>query len=233
MPWDMPQAKPTKPKKKTTSRAPRPAAAQHVAAVLDALRRAYPAAECALVHDSPYQLAVATILSAQCTDKRVNMVTPSLFARFPTPADLASARLEDVEAEVASINFFRNKARALVGMAQRVCNVHGGEIPRTLGELIELPGIARKTANVVLSVGYGLCEGIVVDTHVRRVSGRLGLSDGSTPEKVEQQLMACVPRPHWMQLSHELIELGRQVCLARSPRCPSCALQGLCPSAAP
>lgn len=205
---------------------------RHVSAVLDALATAYPEAECALIHKNAFELTVATILSAQCTDKRVNLVTPALFARYPTPEALAAAPVQEVEELVKSTNFYRNKAKNLVAMASMVVHDFEGQVPRTMADLIRLPGVARKTANVVLSVGHGLCEGIVVDTHVKRVGHRLGLSPDEDPVKVEQALMTVVPRARWMTLSHELIEHGRGVCLARAPRCPVCPLNQLCPSAA-
>jgi endonuclease-3 len=201
----------------------------HVNAVLEALANTYPTAECALVHTNAFELTVATILSAQCTDKRVNLVTPTLFARYPTPEALADAPVQDVEELVKSTNFYRNKAKNLVAMASMVVHDFDGQVPRTMAELIRLPGVARKTANVVLSVGHGLCEGIVVDTHVKRVGHRLGLSPDADPVKVEQALMAVVPRARWMALSHELIEHGRGVCLARRPDCMNCKIVELCP----
>ena len=203
---------------------------RHVTAVLDALASTYPAAECALMHKNAFELTVATILSAQCTDKRVNLVTPALFARYPTPQALAAAPVQDVEELVRSTNFYRNKAKNLVAMASMLVHDFEGRVPRTMAELIRLPGVARKTANVVLSVGHGLCEGIVVDTHVKRVGHRLGLSPDADPVKVEQALMTVVPRARWMALSHELIEHGRGVCLARSPKCEPCLLHAICPS---
>lgn len=197
------------------------------------LKRAYPDARCALDHRTPYELLVATILSAQCTDARVNQVTPALFARYPTPADLARADPADVESMIRSTGFFRNKTRSLLGMARAVVERHGGMVPSTMEELRVLPGVGRKTANVVLGNAFGIDEGIVVDTHVTRLSRLLGLSRHSDPLKIEQDLMALVPRKDWTLLSHLLIFHGRQVCIARRPRCGTCVLADLCPSAEP
>ncbi|HET7240635.1 MAG TPA: endonuclease III [Gemmatimonadales bacterium] len=200
--------------------------------VLRRLKRRYPDARCALDHHNAYELLAATILSAQCTDARVNMVTPTLFARYPDPAALAQARSDDVEEIIRSTGFFRNKTRSLIGMAQAVVAEHGGEIPRTMEELRVLPGVGRKTANVVLGNAYGINEGITVDTHVARVSGRLGLTREEDPVKIERGLMPLFPRKDWALLSHLLIFHGRQTCIARRPRCGECPLADLCPSAA-
>lgn len=197
------------------------------------LKRAYPDAHCALHHRTPYELLVATILSAQCTDARVNQVTPALFARYPTPADLAKADPADVESMIRSTGFFRNKTRSLLGMARAVVERHGGVVPSTMEELQVLPGVGRKTANVVLGNAFGIDDGIVVDTHVTRLSRLLRLSRHSDPLKIERDLMALVPRTDWTLLSHLLIFHGRQVCIARRPRCGDCVLADLCPSAAP
>jgi endonuclease III len=202
-----------------------------IQSLMQLLTDAYGHAECALVHQNVYELLAATILSAQCTDKRVNMVTPALFKRYPTPADLAVARLDDVEELVRTTGFYRNKAKSLVGMAHRVAQEHGGEIPRDLETLITLPGVARKTANVVLGVGYGISVGIVVDTHVSRLSARLGLTQEESPVKIERDLMGIIPKNRWIDFSHMLIEHGRQICSARAPRCDKCMLTRLCPSA--
>lgn len=199
--------------------------------IFDLLTEEHPDAHCALDHDSPYQLVVATILSAQCTDERVNMVTPGLFQRFPAPRDLAEAPVDEVEELVHSTGFFRNKARNLIGMAEGVVERHGGEIPRTLDELTALPGIGRKTANVVLGNAFGVDEGVVVDTHVRRLANRLHLSRQQDPVKVERDLIQIFPRERWTLLSHLLIFHGRRVCKARKPRCRECAVAHLCPSA--
>lgn len=198
--------------------------------VLHRLLAAYPDAHCALDFRNAYQLLVATILSAQCTDKRVNMVTPALFKKYPTPVALAKARPEDVETLIRSTGFFRNKAKNLIGMAAAVVSEHGGAIPGTMDALTGLPGVGRKTANVILGNAFEKNEGIVVDTHVTRVSHRLGLSRGSTAEQIEQELIPLFPRDRWAILAHLLIEHGRQVCVARTPRCGECVLNDICPS---
>ena len=206
---------------------PRSAAALEIISLLKA---AYPDARCALEHESAYQLLCATILSAQCTDARVNMVTPVLFARYPTPFELARAEPADVEEIIRSTGFFRNKTRSLIGMAQAVVADHGGEVPRTMAELRKLPGVGRKTANVVLSNAYGTNEGVTVDTHVTRLSRLLGLTREVDPVRIEDDLMRLYPREDWGLLSHLLIFHGRQVCIARRPRCGECVLARLCPS---
>ena len=208
----------------------RKARRERAAAIYDLLAREYPEARTALEHASPFELAVATILSAQCTDERVNRVTPELFRRFPDARALAEAALGELEAVIHSTGFFRSKARNLVGMARAVMEEHEGEIPRTLEELTRLPGIGRKTANVVLGNAYGIDEGVVVDTHVKRLAGRLGLSGEATPEKIELDLMEVFPRKRWTLLAHLLILHGRQVCPARKPRCDACVVAHLCPS---
>jgi endonuclease-3 len=196
------------------------------------LRKAYPDAACELGHRNAIQLAVATILSAQCTDKRVNMVTPALFARYPDAFALAAADQRDVEALIKSTGFFRNKAKSLIGMAKAVVARHGGEVPRTMEELVVLPGVGRKTANVILGNAFGLNEGVVVDTHVARLSARLGLTRETDPVKIERALMPLFPRSSWTLLSHLLIWHGRRVCDAKKPRCADCVLRRICPSAA-
>ncbi len=195
------------------------------------LQQAYPDAACALDHADAYQLLVATILSAQCTDARVNMVTPAFFARYPTPEDLAHADRAEVEALIRSTGFFHNKARSLVGMAQALVAEHRGEVPRSMEELRVLPGVGRKTANVILGNAYGINEGITVDTHVTRLSRLLGLTRHNDPVRIEQDLMPLFPRESWALLSHLLIFHGRQVCIARRPRCRECVVAELCPSA--
>ncbi len=212
---------------------PRAAAADRAPAVLKRLKRAYPDARCALQHDNPYQLLVATILSAQCTDVRVNLVTPAVFARYPDPLRLSGARQEDLERLIQSTGFFRNKAKNLIAMAQAVVADHGGEIPRTMAALHALPGVGRKTANVVLGNAFGINEGVTVDTHVIRLSGLLRLTRQTDPVKIEQDLMVLVPRRDWILVSHLLILHGRQVCIARRPRCETCVLADLCPGARP
>jgi endonuclease III len=201
--------------------------------IISLLKQAYPDARCALEYRNAYELLCATILSAQCTDVRVNMVTPTLFARYPTPFELAAADPADVEEIIKSTGFFRNKTKSLIGMAQAVVAEHGGEIPRTMEELRKLPGVGRKTANVVLGNAYGINEGVTVDTHVTRLSGLLGLSQGRDAVKIEEQLTQLYPREDWGVLSHLLISHGRQVCIARRPRCGECVLARLCPSALP
>jgi endonuclease-3 len=201
------------------------------AEVLRHLAEDYPEAECALIHDGPFQLLAATILSAQCTDARVNMVTPELFQRWPRAADLARAAQIDVESVVRSTGFYRNKAKNLIGMAQAVVAEHDGRIPDTMESLHALPGVGRKTANVVLGNAFGKDEGIVVDTHVGRITRLLGLSDNTDPVKVEQDLILLFPRRDWTLLSHLLISHGRSVCIARRPQCGMCDLADRCPSA--
>lgn len=191
---------------------------------------AYPDAHCALDHRNPYELLAATILSAQCTDVRVNMVTPSLFARYPTARDLADARQEDVEEIIRSTGFFRSKAKNLIGMATALVELHDGEVPRSMDELTALPGVGRKTANVILGNAFGQNEGVVVDTHVARLAHRLGLVTGDDPVKIERALMKLFPREQWTMLSHLLIEHGRRICDARKPRCAECFLSDICPS---
>jgi endonuclease-3 len=210
----------------------RPAAAparRRIPAILSRLKTAYPDATCALDHANAYQLLAATILSAQCTDQRVNMVTPALFRKYPGPAALARARQSDVEAIIKSTGFFRNKARNLIAMAQAVVAEHGGEIPRTMAALHALPGVGRKTANVVLGNAYGINEGVTVDTHVTRLAGLLRLTRHTDAVKIEQDLMKLVPRDDWTVVSHLLILHGRAVCIARRPRCGECVLADLCP----
>ncbi|HET6207364.1 MAG TPA: endonuclease III [Terracidiphilus sp.] len=205
-------------------------APERIAAILKALDEAYPNAVCALDHKTPWELLVATILSAQCTDVRVNMVTPELFRRFPTPTAMAKAPIPELEDLIRTTGFFRNKAKSIKGAAQAIVERFGGEVPRTLDELITVPGAARKTANVVLGVSYGLAEGVVVDTHVFRIARRLGLAKGDTPQKVEQELMRVLPRDKWIDFSHQIIHHGRQVCLARKPKCNVCNLEQICHS---
>jgi endonuclease-3 len=200
------------------------------AEVFRRLEREYPDAHCELDHANAYQLLAATILSAQCTDKRVNEVTPALFRRYPTPDALADADPGELEAMIRPTGFFRNKTKSLLGMANDVVERFRGKIPRTLDELVTLPGVGRKTANVVLGVAFDTPEGVVVDTHVGRVSRRLGLTKHDDPVKVEHDLMREFPREHWTALSHLLIFHGRRVCVARRPRCGACVLNDICPS---
>jgi endonuclease-3 len=190
----------------------------------------YPDAHCALDFKSPFQLLVATILSAQCTDKRVNMVTPALFKKYKTPDAMAAANPEELEEMIKSMGFFRNKTKSLLGMSAAVAEKHGGKVPDEMDDLVKLPGVGRKTANVVLGNAFGRNEGVVVDTHVGRVAGRLGLTKNTDPVKVEQDLMKLFPRDQWTLLSHLLIEHGRQICDARRPKCEICFLNDICPS---
>jgi endonuclease-3 len=211
------------------TRRSRPDPKSHALRVSEALKRAYPEAVCALVHADPYQLLVATILSAQCTDARVNMVTPELFRRYPDAQRLAVAEPAELESIIRSTGFFRAKARNLLAMAGQVVERHGGRIPKDLDALTALGGVGRKTANVVLGTAFGLAEGIVVDTHVKRLARRLGLAKGTTPEQIERELMHVVPHSEWVDLSHRLIQHGRRICLARRPRCQDCSLAEVCP----
>lgn len=225
--------KPMSVRKKTAGSRPRQRKADlrtRALAVVRLLKREYPDAHCELDYRTPFELLVATILSAQCTDVRVNMVTPAVFARYPTPAALARARQEDVEELIRSTGFFRNKAKSLIGMAQALTAEHTGLVPRTMAELQVLPGVGRKTANVILGNAYGLSEGITVDTHVVRLTALLRLTRETTPERIEQDLMVLVPREDWAILSHLLIWHGRRVCIARRPKCGECVLNSICPS---
>jgi endonuclease-3 len=197
--------------------------------VVRALARLYPDSHCALVHKDAYQLLVATILSAQCTDVRVNLVTPSLFERFPDARALAQADLAEVESLIHSTGFFRSKAKNLVGMSSQVVEQHGGEIPRDLESLTALAGVGRKTANVVMGNAFGIASGVVVDTHVKRLAYRLGLTVSHDPLVIERDLMRLVPRTQWVNLSHRLIDHGRKVCAAQRPKCAECGLESLCP----
>lgn len=198
--------------------------------IIARLARAYPDATCALHHSSALELLVATILSAQSTDARVNMVTPALFARYQTAHDYAAADPKNLEAAIHSTGFFRNKTKSIIGMAQALVERHGGEVPDTMADLVALPGVGRKTANVVLGTWFGKNEGIVVDTHVQRLTTLLGLTRETQPEKIERDLMALVPRERWTWFSHTLILHGRRVCIARRPRCEECVVNSLCPS---
>jgi endonuclease-3 len=206
-------------------------AEERITPIMEGLAAAYPDAVCALEHENAFQLVVATILSAQCTDERVNKVTPALFARFPTPLAMAEAESAELEELIRSTGFFRNKARNIQGAAQRIVAAYNGEVPDNMTDLLTLPGVARKTANVVLGTAYGIADGVVVDTHVRRLSNRLGLTQHEDPDKIERDLMALIPREEWVIFSHRLILHGRQVCDARKPKCSVCNLSSLCPSA--
>jgi endonuclease-3 len=214
----------------TSSLGPASPAGERFAAIIARLRQAHPDATCALVHASPLQLLVATILSAQCTDERVNMVTPLLFARYPTAAALAAADRSELEEIIRSTGFYRNKAAFIQEAASILDEQYGGEVPADMARLLTLPGVARKTANVVLGVAFGIGEGIVVDTHVKRLAGRLGLTTESDPIKIESDLMALAPRELWTELPHLVIFHGRRVCHARKPDCVACVLADICPS---
>jgi endonuclease-3 len=205
-------------------------AKRHAAQIVRRLKAAYPDAHCALDFRNPYELLCATILSAQCTDKRVNMVTPALFARYPDAAALADAEPGELEEMIRSTGFFRSKAKSLIGMARALVARHGGQVPDDMESLVVLPGVGRKTANVVLGDAFDRREGIVVDTHVTRLSNRLGLTKLGDAVKIEQVLLPLFPREHWTKISHLLIEHGRQVCDAKKPRCGDCILADLCPS---
>jgi endonuclease-3 len=204
---------------------------EYAAETLRRLHALYPDAHCELDHKSPWQLAVATVLSAQCTDKRVNMVTPVLFAAYPTPADLARAPQENVEEIIKSTGFFRNKAKSIIGLANVVVDRFGGQVPSRMSDLVTLPGVGRKTANVVLGNAFRINDGVVVDTHVARLSVRLGLTKETDPIRIEQALMPLFPQDQWTMLSHLLIWHGRRVCDARKPRCGDCTIASICPSA--
>jgi endonuclease-3 len=215
--------------RKAARRRPKPTP-KLAAEIYDRLAEHYPQAHCALDFKTPFQLLVATILSAQCTDKRVNMVTPALFKRYRTPAALAAAKPEELEELIKSTGFFRSKTKSLIGMATAVAEQHDGRVPDELESLVKLPGVGRKTANVVLGNAYDKNEGVVVDTHVARVSARLGLTKETDPIKIEQDLMRLFPRDRWTMLAHLLIEHGRTICDARRPKCEICFLNDICPS---
>jgi endonuclease-3 len=208
----------------------KPLAPERVAAILDVLAKTYPNVVCALIHHNAFELTIATILSAQTTDVGVNKATPELFRMFPTPKALAEAPTDEVERLIKTTGFYRAKAKNIQGAARVLVERFGGEVPRTIAEMIQLPGVARKTANVVLGSWYGIPSGIVVDTHVLRLSKRLELTTNDEPVKVEQDLIKIIPQDHWIAFSHELIHHGRQVCVARTPRCADCTLEQLCNS---
>lgn len=218
----------SKPKHKKTAK---PLAPDRVAAILAALRKAYPNVVCALTHKNAFELTIATILSAQTTDVGVNKATPALFKAFPTPKALASASLTEIEPLIRTTGFYRAKAKNIQGAARMLVEKFHGKVPQTIEELTALPGVARKTANVVLGSWFGIAAGIVVDTHVLRLSRRLELTKATDPKKVEQDLMKIIPQDRWIQFSHELIHHGRQVCIARKPHCVDCTLEKLCNSA--
>lgn len=204
---------------------------KRVSMIVRRLEKAYPDADCALHHRNPFELLVATILSAQCLDETVNKVTPALFARYPAPRDLAEAKREDVETLIRSTGFFHNKAKSIQGAARLLVDAFGGEVPQAMQDLLKLPGVARKTANVVRGVCFALADGVVVDTHVRRISQRLGLTNHEDPQKIEQDLMLLIPKAKWIAFSHQVIWHGRRICDAKRPKCGDCTLQQLCPAA--
>lgn len=200
------------------------------AEIIKRLKKAYPTAHCALNHTNAFELLIATILSAQCTDERVNIVTSTLFRKYRSPKDFADVAQEELEQDIHSTGFFRNKAKSIRGAANRIIDEFGGHVPETMDDILSLPGVARKTANVVLGNAFGLASGVVVDTHVLRLSQRLGLTTEKSPEKIELDLQALVPKKHWVIFSHWLIFHGRQICQARKPKCTECVLADICPS---
>lgn len=221
------------PKAKTAKKRSSPKAYTSPAGVekiLQALDRLYPNAECELHHANAFQLLVATILSAQCTDERVNKVTPDLFRKYPTPRDFAAVSPEELAQDIRSTGFFNNKAKSIVGAAQKLVQEFGGNVPQRMEELLSLPGVARKTANVVLGTAYGIASGVVVDTHVLRIAQRLKLTRNTTPEKVESDLMSLLPAARWIAFSHQIIWFGRRICFARKPDCAQCPLVNVCDS---
>ncbi len=216
--------------KPATVKRPKTAAerARRLKAILAALDRMYPGVTCALTHGNAWELLVATILSAQCTDKRVNEVTPGLFRKYPAIQDFAAVSQEELARDIRSTGFFNNKAKSVIGAARKILADFGGQVPRTMEELITVPGAARKTANVVLGTAYGVASGVVVDTHVQRIAQRLDLTTNSDPGKIEQDLMQAVPRDRWILFAHQIIHHGRALCVARKPRCAECGLNALC-----
>jgi endonuclease-3 len=204
-------------------------AIERIPEIIKILRKAYPESRTALAYETPLQILVSTILSAQCTDARVNMITPALYAKYPDAAAFAKADRAELEKDIRSTGFFRNKAKSIIGAAKKIVEDFGGEVPATMAELIKLPGVARKTANIVLSSAYKKAEGIAVDVHVKRLSGRLGLSKQAVPEKIELDLLRIVPKSAWLDFNYLLVNHGRAVCQARKPRCADCGLAPLCP----
>ncbi len=202
---------------------------RRITEILERLADHYPDAACALHHSNAFELLVATILSAQCTDDRVNQVTPGLFEAYPDAAAMADADSDDLQERIRSTGFFRNKTRSLIGASRRIREEFGGRVPDNMKDLLTLPGVARKTANVVLGSWYGIADGVVVDTHVKRLSHRLGLVGSKSPDQIEKELMETVPREQWIDLSHRLIRHGRQICKAQKPKCPECFLPDVCP----
>ncbi len=208
-----------------------PLAPERINAILQRLDQRYPNVKCALHHNSAWEMLVATILSAQCTDARVNMVTPILFKKYPTPAHFAALKPEELEPDIRSTGFFRNKSKSVVGAARKIVNDFGGEVPHTMEELLTIPGAARKTANVVLGSWFGIADGVVVDTHVQRITRRLELTKNEDAPKIEQDLMKVIPRNKWIDFSHQIIHHGRAICIARKPKCAECPLEDLCHAA--
>lgn len=204
---------------------------KRIGKIIKILRREYPSSRTALQFEAPLQILVATILAAQCTDERVNQITPGLFKKYRTAAGFARADRADLETEIRPTGFFRNKAKSIIGAAKKIVEDFGGEVPDRMEDLITLPGVARKTANIVLSAAFGKAEGIAVDVHVKRLSGRLGLSKEHDPEKIERDLMTLVPKKDWLDFNYVMVDHGRKICQARKPHCPQCILQKLCPSA--
>jgi endonuclease III len=225
-------AKKAKPAKRAAKKKPTVGAAgtdpKRVAAILAKLDEAYPAAGCELAHDNAFQLLISTILSAQCTDVRVNQVTQELYKKYTKPEDFAYASPTELEKEIRPTGFFRNKTKSIMGASKAIVDKFGGQVPRTMDEMLTLPGVARKTANVVLGTAYGIPSGIVVDTHVQRLANRLDLTRNEDPKKIEQDLMAVIPQDKWILFSHQLIWHGRRVCAARKPKCMECNLESLC-----
>jgi len=208
-----------------------PTSPARITEILKRLDDRYPNVKCALHHNSAWELLVATILSAQCTDVRVNMVTPILFKKYPTPAHFANLQPEELEPDIRSTGFFRNKSKSVVGAARKIISDFGGEVPHTMQDLLTIPGAARKTANVVLGSWFGIAEGVVVDTHVQRISRRLELTKNDDPRRIEQDLMKVIPRSMWIDFSHQIIHHGRAICIARKPKCAECPLENLCHAA--
>ena len=208
-----------------------PLATERIKAILEHLDQAYAGVTCALKHKSAWELLVATILSAQCTDVRVNMVTPVLFQKYPTVQDFAALKPEELEPDIRATGFFRNKSKSLVGSAKRLTEEFGSQVPDTMEQLLSLPGVARKTANVVLGTWFHKNVGVVVDTHVQRISRRLELTREDDPKKIEQDLMRVIPQDKWTDFSHQIIHHGRALCIARKPRCAQCTLENLCHAA--
>lgn len=225
-----PRPRTSRRKRKPPTRKPPTSAVGFAARTYGPLREAYPDAKCALDFRTPFELLVATILSAQCTDARVNLVTPALFATYPTPQAMAAAPVEALEGLIRSTGFFHNKAKSILGASRRIVEVFGGEVPSAMDDLLSLPGVARKTANVVRGTIWGLADGVVVDTHVERLAHRLGWAKGKNPVEIERELMALFPKETWIDLAHVLTHHGRRICSARKPRCADCPVKASCPS---